>query len=1849
MKKFLLGSVFMMSLMTLSFATAITPDGRGEWHKVSESQRLKNTCSNPLEDISKFACDYTWNPVVLRMWYGVEFADRFFAWKQDRRLKTYCAGIIEPKDNGNYNNWDNPWFEKTAEISKSSGFIEKQKDMLIIKTKMDYQIRKHPEKRSSNNLMVKYVVEYANDKAGTTRYQHTECYPYIISRCWDGVVDNDWNWRCDKDGNCKAAEECDPESPEWKNRLDWKTCSSTCKITEPKDPVCGSSYNNRTEYTDSSEEWLKSTTDKLCDEWTVDGFSFSPKTWGPRTYTWNCKNWPKITKQSCKAYQEWCGDWVKNGEEDCDDGSKNGTSASSCSKTCTTVGSAECWQENGSKRYFKNGKQTTPWLTEKSEKMCADGQTVGKPIMVGDHIEWTCSNKNGTERTCKAYQEWCGDEIKNGEEDCDWTDLCDFQCKTITPPKDCVDVFKWKLRLWKEHTFSDKFKAGWKDWYLYYWPNDVKFVENHWDYGDDPKFEWTSELTKQWNKVEANTEIVVMKSNPYKAIYKPTVRAWDNIYLEYTIWYSDVYKTPIPSKSNLYSSKECAYYEITRCGDGKLDEDYWEECDPGSEWTKVLPDGRICNADCKIEEPKTWKLNVEKTLQEKKQVKKVGETLTWDVKVTAVWWDVKNVVIKDYLPKELSYVSYDTKLPTGIKMKSNQPTKWTDKDGDYLQWQTEWTLKKWESFVLTLKTKVEVMPKADDDIKNVACAHPENNPEDKECGVAQPPERRVEKTLLSPKEITKVWEEVVWKLKLTVDKWELKDPVIEDILPPVLWYKKSEIIHHPWIKISDAKQWTVFTWNQNLDKITWTTDWTVLSWDYIEIKLTTYVKEMPTQNSKNVVCAHPEDDPDDEECAPVEFGPHLWIKKYFLNADGTKTKETKKVKVWDEVTYRIEFGNDGKAKASVTMIKDFLPKNVTLVWVPSIHIDSVPDNTLTPTNTKQEKDEELWNGFKVVDGVDIEFYDWITLNVGDKWYITMTVKISDTYLDNRTNFACIYLNGEKIDCDNVVHEIQQSLSCKPTLSPATFADVCAGDTSTFSTEVTCKSQWWKAEIKILCDDKIVSYSTWQVEQLTWTCSSNVNGTAHKVQCMINGSTKWENWEICEGSFRRNTKSCWSPSSCFIAWTKVLMADGTEKNIEDVEEWEYVMWETWPNKVRWFDRPTLGDRNLWKINGEGDYFVSDEHPFKTTDWWKSFNPAMTRKEIEYAQKNGYLKGELPIYGELKIWDILYTKTGTTKITSLEAEEGDPNTQLYNFMLDGDHTYYANGYLVHNKGWSSWGWSKSPSCDTIKIDSDGVTCSSKNATAYFKLECDGNLYYSTNKDLDYKFRECKNPKNAKCYVSDSKNSGWETNSTCTKITKWTQECFNVNAWNFSIEEWEILPFYRNLFNMEDWVEKNEANYTTIEWHAYKNAPELYEARPNCEDDEAWMIALNSMVCTFNIYNGKSSKTPLYTVEWPCLTDPKSYPLSTTPILSYWYQAMKETYCKDSSSKKCYFSYSEQREWKKGALLNSAVYYIENFWSWASLSLNGKKWEWSWWLTYNKNDENNKLYWEYQIKLESVKYLQCDWDKWQQVDATDKEFAPCESNFVLTNSYTVQKTPSWNLTASTTKLGNYRNLSGTVAFSSYINAIPTTTYSKNTQVENAMDSFIKKYEKLAVKVDTNKFWSNLIVKKVPWKDIYFLSGNANFNPNTVSTRPFTIVQTSGNVTINGDFDHNMMLLTKNNITFKGDCTHEYDQTVRWIFYAWGKLIRGWVKRNDNVDNGFWCRSGWLHIKWVLIWDGFEWLMNASRSHLNNWFEKTDKQWEIMNWASVLIEYSPSVFTKSTMPPGAEDFTTALSIYKN
>ena len=142
-------------------------------------------------------------------------------------------------------------------------------------------------------------------------------------------------------------------------------------------------------------------------------------------------------------------------------------------------------------------------------------------------------------------------------------------------------------------------------------------------------------------------------------------------------------------------------------------------------------------------------------------------------------------------------------------------------------------------------------------------------------------------------------------------------------------------------------------------------------------------------------------------------------------------------------------------------------------------------------------------------------------------------------------------------------------------------------------------------------------------------------------------------------------------SCFIADTVVQMADGTTKNIEDVKIGDVLKGEKTNNKVLGFHQPKLNEKKLYSFNG-GRYFVTAEHPFKTITGWKSINPSLT------AQENIGIT-----VTELKVGDTLITETGKVLLKTIDSKGGEANTQLYNFILDGDHTYYADGYLVHNK--------------------------------------------------------------------------------------------------------------------------------------------------------------------------------------------------------------------------------------------------------------------------------------------------------------------------------------------------------------------------------------------------------------------------------------------------------------------------------------------------------------------------------------------------------------------------------------
>ena len=139
------------------------------------------------------------------------------------------------------------------------------------------------------------------------------------------------------------------------------------------------------------------------------------------------------------------------------------------------------------------------------------------------------------------------------------------------------------------------------------------------------------------------------------------------------------------------------------------------------------------------------------------------------------------------------------------------------------------------------------------------------------------------------------------------------------------------------------------------------------------------------------------------------------------------------------------------------------------------------------------------------------------------------------------------------------------------------------------------------------------------------------------------------------------------SLCFTEDSKVLMASGEEKKISDIELGEKVKSEIEESTVTGIDIHK-GEFITYSINNSVD-FVTSDHPFKTTEGWKSI------KTLETLKNHGVESTSL------QEGDILITKEGTEEVKSIKSSEEKTNI-VYNLKLDNEHVYYVNGYLVHN---------------------------------------------------------------------------------------------------------------------------------------------------------------------------------------------------------------------------------------------------------------------------------------------------------------------------------------------------------------------------------------------------------------------------------------------------------------------------------------------------------------------------------------------------------------------------------------
>ncbi len=175
------------------------------------------------------------------------------------------------------------------------------------------------------------------------------------------------------------------------------------------------------------------------------------------------------------------------------------------------------------------------------------------------------------------------------------------------------------------------------------------------------------------------------------------------------------------------------------------------------------------------------------------------------------------------------------------------------------------------------------------------------------------------------------------------------------------------------------------------------------------------------------------------------------------------------------------------------------------------------------------------------------------------------------------------------------------------------------------------------------------------------------------------------------SFAFQAKDAWA-KSCFLAGTLIRMADGSLLPIEKVAVGDYVRTPGGGgNRVTGVERPDLGWRRLYGFNG-GLAFFTAEHPFMTLGGWKAIDPAATALETTSLKVARLCTGDV-LLTEPASGAVLAEAVGaeshqpilsSIRLVSIESTAADPETQLYNLLLDGDHRYFANGFLVHNKG-------------------------------------------------------------------------------------------------------------------------------------------------------------------------------------------------------------------------------------------------------------------------------------------------------------------------------------------------------------------------------------------------------------------------------------------------------------------------------------------------------------------------------------------------------------------------------------
>lgn len=173
-----------------------------------------------------------------------------------------------------------------------------------------------------------------------------------------------------------------------------------------------------------------------------------------------------------------------------------------------------------------------------------------------------------------------------------------------------------------------------------------------------------------------------------------------------------------------------------------------------------------------------------------------------------------------------------------------------------------------------------------------------------------------------------------------------------------------------------------------------------------------------------------------------------------------------------------------------------------------------------------------------------------------------------------------------------------------------------------------------------------------------------------------------------------TSEPFNTNPCFLAGSLVMLANGNEIVIEDVKVGDQVLGAFGEiNTVLALHRPLLGRARMICINNEHsstahhphiginhEFFCEDVETLEQATYGHEHTVINAEGYSEKRMLHGLKPGRVQKY---TLGTILKTVEGSRVLLSLDSLDIPAETQLYNLVVSGSHTYHVDGYAV--TGW------------------------------------------------------------------------------------------------------------------------------------------------------------------------------------------------------------------------------------------------------------------------------------------------------------------------------------------------------------------------------------------------------------------------------------------------------------------------------------------------------------------------------------------------------------------------------------